>query len=1041
MPRQRPLSLACFLLLFAFCAAPLALAQGTNATLSGTVTDENGAIVPGVAISVTNPATALERTATTTDEGYFTIPLLPPGNYTITARRDGFAAVKIPVVLNVGDQKALRIQLKAGDVNATVTVDSDAEMIRTDGSVGTVVDRQFVANIPLNGRSLHSLVQLVPGVVLTSNTGGGPTAGAQFSVNGNRVTSNSWMVDGVSANTGIALGSSVLVAASGSGQTVGTTVLGGTNSLVSLDALQEFRIETSSYAAEYGRTSGGQISLVTKGGTNQFNGSASYYLRNEALDANDWFANANRQPKPKERQHFFGGVLGGPIKRDRFFFFFSYEGLRLAQPQVQVRAVPTAALRGQAVSALRPYLNALPLPNGRDLGNGTGEFTASYSDPGKFNIFALRLDARVTNSLTGFFRINRAPSETTARAGALSIVQSASARNDSYTGGIVWVANSRLSADLKANWTRNQARLFNDLDTFGGATIPAISDVFAPGRDPSKSSSLFTAIGATFAWGPGNSDAQRQFNGVGTLALLVGSHQLKFGMDYRRLLPVLGETGGTFEFLQFSTAAQVMAGQALIYQITNSSNIPREAVIQNLSLFAQDTWRVNRRLTLTYGLRFERVPPPSEATGQLPRTLLGIDNVVLQDPRLAPQGTPLFRGRLGEFAPRFGVAYQLGARVGWETTLRGGVGMFYDLGLGNIATAFQFIYPSFASKVAFFVPFPPSPAARTPPVLGLDPPQQFWLLDPNLRLPYAVQWNATWEQGIGPGQTVTMAYVGAAGRRLLIRQSNSQPLSEWPTANTSIYIQRNLGESSYDALQLQFQRRLHHGLQVLSSYTLGRSRDNASAQDSIVPPASAASVFAQEFGSSDFDVRHVLSVGLTYELPKVSGPDLLRASLNGWGLDLLIRYQSAFPVNPITSSFPFAGIFYNARPNLVPGQPLYVNDPTVPGGRRFNAAAFSTPTAGQQGNFPRNGLRGFPASQVDLAFRREFKLRERVRLQLRSELFNLFNHPNFGPPNNSITSGLFGQPTNMLNRTLGGLNSLYQMGGPRSGEFGIKLLW
>jgi hypothetical protein len=611
-----------------------------------------------------------------------------------------------------------------------------------------------------------------------------------------------------------------------------------------------------------------------------------------------------------------------------------------------------------------------------------------------------------------------------------------------YTGGLTWVPDSRFTADLRINWTRNSARILNDLDAFGGATMPQKNDVFAPGRDPSTAQFQYSFTqGGSFIWGPGTSDVQRQFNVVGAVARGVGSHQLKVGVDYRRLLPLLGATGGSLEALFISNPT---AAQALFYNIGNSDQVPRQAVITSLSLFWQDTWHATTRLTLTYGLRFERVPPPSEATGRPPRTVLGIENDPPQNPRLAPQGTSLFRSRLGEFAPRFGAAYQLSTRPGWEATLRGGAGIYYDLGLGNIATAFQLIYPFFGSRPAFNAPLPLSGAARTPPVLGVDPPGQFWLLDPNLRMPYTVEWNATFDQGIGSGQSVNVAYVGAAGRRLLVLQNYRQPLAEWPTSPTTLQIQRNLGSSAYNALQVQYQRRLsRRGLQALASYTLMRSRDNTSTDAAFAPPNGQAGLLAQEYGPSDFDVRHLLSAALTYELPNVSGSALLRDSVNGWGLDFLIRYQSAFPVSPTVGfvTLPSTGTGFFPRPNLVPGQPLYINDPAAPGGRRFNRAAFVAPPSGQQGNFPRNGLRGFPVSQLDLALRREFKFGERIHLQFRAELFNLFNHPNFGAPNNSINDGNFGRSTSMLNGSLGGLNALYQIGGPRSGQLAVKFIF
>jgi hypothetical protein len=1028
------------LLLSTFCFISSVFGQAATATLTGTVIDEKGAVIPGASVTIVNVNTQASRQATTSGEGYFVFPLLQPSNYKVSVEGQGFSPVQInDVVLNVGDQKSLQIQLKAGDINAQVTVNSDAETIRTDGGVGTVVNRQFVANMPLNGRSLQALIQLTPGVIITPIGTGSATGGGQFSVNGQRVNANYWMVDGVGANTGV----NAVVGfpkAAGSGQSPSTTALGGTNSLVSLDALQEFRIETSSYAPEFGRTPGGQISLLSRSGTNGFHGSASYYFRNEALDANDWFANANNQPKPKERQSLFGGVLGGRVKKDRLFFFGSYEGLRLELPKTTQTVVPTTVLRSQSLPALRPYLNALPLPNGRDFGDGSGVFAVSYSDPGSFDVFALRLDGRVTNSLTGFFRINYAPSVAETRINSLSTVRNIRARNDSYTGGIIW-AVPQTTADLRVNWTRNSARSFDVLDSFGGAIVPAVSDIYRPGWDPSLATFRFDVGTGSFSWG-GGQDVQRQFNVVGTAIRLISAHQLKFGVDYRRLVPLFGGGSGAGEELRFRPLQSILTATAFSYQLSSNDPLPREAVFSNLSLFAQDTWHVNRRLTLTYGLRFERVPPPTEATGRLPRTALGIESDVLQNPRLAPKGSPLFQSRLGEFAPRFGVAYQLGTRPGWETTLRGGVGTFYDLGLGSIANAFGSSYPFIATKTTRNVPFPLSNAVRTPPVLGVDPPSTLYFLDPNLRLPYTIEWNGTWEQGIGKAQALTIAYVGAAGRKLLINETYFQSLAEFPSSLTALSIQRNLGRSSYNALQLQYHRRLNKGLQVLASYTLGRSRDNGSLDDIVMPATTIGGVLSREYGPSDLDVRHLLSGAVTYEFPKLSEHGVLKVLSEGWGLDLLLRAQSALPRSPEAGLvFSPNGSIYVPRPDVVSGQPFYINDPTLPGGRRFNRAAFTLPASGQQGNFPRNVLRGFPVSQVDLALRREFKIREPIRLQLRAEFFNFFNHPNFGAPVTDIFDPLFGRPRQMLNRSLGGLNALYQIGGPRSAQFAVKVLF
>src|ERR1051325_235981 len=585
MPRQRPVLVAFLvLLLSASCLLPtVVLGQSATATLSGTITDANGAVVPAASVTVLNPATGLQRQATTNDQGSFTIPLLPPSTYTVSVSGTGFAPAQVNnVVLNVGDQKALQIQLKAGDVKAQVTIDSDAETIRTDGSVGTVINRQQIANMPLNGRTLQSLIQLTPGLVLTTNPGPATGTGSalQFSSNGQRTNSNYVMVDGVSANTGLRTLNGISFASnSGTGQAAGTTALGGTNSLASLDAIQEFSIQTSTFAAEFGRTPGAQISIITRGGTNEFHGSASEYFRNEAMDANDWFNNSRRLPKAKERQNLFGDVLGGPIRQNRIFFFGSYEGLRLQQPTTSLVRVPTQAARAGASAFLQPYLNALPLPNGRDFGNGNAEFAASFSNPGRFNIFAVRLDGTVARNLTGFFRFNHAPSTSETRTSELSTIAKLRVHNNSYTGGMTWIANPRVTADVRVNWTRNQPLIFNDLDTFGGAAVPKASDVFAPGRDPSKNLFRFNAIGFDgFFWGVANSDVQRQLNVVGTLAWVVTAHQFKFGVDHRLMTPILGATSGKLEILRFTTLAQIQTNTAALYQIDRKSVVEGKSV-------------------------------------------------------------------------------------------------------------------------------------------------------------------------------------------------------------------------------------------------------------------------------------------------------------------------------------------------------------------------------------------------------------------------------------------------------------------------------
>ena len=1043
--------------------AHAARAQSPAATLGGTVLDENGAVVPSVEITVLNLSTAVQRHALTGGVGAFVVPLLPPGRYTLTAQREGFATVEVRnITLNVGDRQALRIILHIGEIGESVTViDAVSPGVERSASsaVSTIVNRQFVERLPLNGRSFQTLFELAPGAVLTRTSF---NEQGQFSVNGQRANANYFTVDGVSANVGVSAGTSPGQAAGGGLPAL--TVLGGANNLVSLDALEEFRLMTSSYAPEFGRTPGAQVAIATRSGTNELHGSAFEYFRGGALDANDWFANSRGLARPAIRQHDFGGSFGGPVRANRAFFFASYEGMRLRQPQYALTDVPSLGSRAKAPAQVRPLLNAFPRPNGADLGNGFAEFAASYTDPSRFDAASLRLDLVVNEWLTAFARTAYAPSRTSQRGGvgtpgstgqSLNTVNRTALDTQTLTAGTTAAFSPKVTGDLRFNWSRARGETELVLDDFGGATPPGVSMLFPPFARPETSGFQVTLRGglnAGFGTGKNVDNLQRQLNLVSNVSVAHSGHELKLGFDYRRLAPVYGPLNyaQTVIFGDSATngvAAAAGAGRAFQVKVTADAE-PRQPIFHNLSVYAQDAARVTPYLTVVYGLRWELNPPPNERNGNHPAVFRGLEgggDFLLGNtsssntPRvitLAPRGTPLWRTTWGNFAPRAGMAYLLSPERG--TTLRAGLGIFYDLGTGQAAQAFGSVFPYARERLLSNVPFPLDPSQAEPPTLGLDPPYgTVYAFSPSLKLPLTVQWSAALEQPLGSGQTLSLSYVGAAGRRLLRQTAVLKPSTDFSV----VRLVSNTSSSDYHALQAVYARRLAKGLQAHVAYTWSHSIDDDS-DDSASGLLLVGSFNTRtERGPSTFDVRHALSAAFSYDLPTPRHGNVL---LRDWSLDAVFRARTATPVNVVQTTGVFTGDLVEAlRPDLVVGVPLYLEDPKAPGGRRLNPAAFNT-AVGRQGSLGRNALRGFGLSQLDLAVRRQFALGESARVQVRAEVFNVFNHPNFGDPVNDLNSRLFGRSVQTLARSLGtggvngGLSPLYQVGGPRSVQLALR---
>jgi hypothetical protein len=1055
--RLRELPCAVFL---SFLFIHGSFAQSPTGTVSGIVTDTSGATIGGAEVLVVNDATRVQFSGKTNEEGIYVIPNLPPGSYRVQVSKSGFKTIIKPdISLNVQDALSINFALPLGAASIIVTVEGGAPLVNTqDASVSTVVDRQFAEKLPLNGRSFQTLIELTPGVVPTASN---YADNGQFSVNGQRPSSNYWAVDGVSANIGIGA-STTAYPGNGLGGALGSfSAMGGTNSLVSVDALQEFRIQTSTYAPEFGRTPGGQISIVTRSGTNQFHGTLFDYFRNDVLDANDWFANANGLPKPQERQNDFGGTLSGPLQKDHTFFFLSYEGLRLQLPQVLQTTVPDASARQSATASLQPYLNAFPVPNGTDdPTTGTAAFNASFSNRSSLDAYSVRIDRTFAHDVAVFGRYNYSPSETVLRGdgGALSTESPTSITTQTGTVGASWRLFSRGANELRFNYSKVNASTHTFLDDFGGA-VPLTTLPFPTGITTNNGLLLFYIFSLRDGFieaGQTVRNVQHQINLVENLSAQKGTHSLKFGVDYRRLSP-------DFNPLAYEQAAlfgNVLAAQAgALSRSVVVSNSNATFLFRNLGLYAQDTWRARSRLTLTYGLRWDVDFVPDTTAGPRLPAVTGFDLNDLSHLSLAPSGVPPYNTTYGNVAPRIGLAYQLKQAQNFETVLRGGFGIFFDLAsseIGNQVGTNHYPFGSLASQVGGT--FPLDAATALPPTVVPPGPNSSTILyafDPHLKLPYTLEWNVALQQGLGKEQTISFSYIGAAGRRLLQTADVSAPNLNIAQAQ----LLANQSTSDYNALQIQFQRRLSRGLQALASYSWSRSIDTGSAGSNAIisngfAPAGAA---GSNRGPSDFDIRHAFTAGLTYDFPAPRAKRLGGLVLGRWSVENLMQARSAPPVDISDANFSQLnnGFFADIRPDLVPGQPLYLTGSQYPGGKAFNPGAFVDPPADpnsgnpvRQGNVPRNFLIGFGAVQWDLAVHRDFMIREPVHLQFRAELFNVLNHPNFGAPSGQFGAGGFGLSSQMLGDSLnsgnlggGALSSLYQIGGPRSVQLALKLMF
>jgi len=1034
------------------CAATSVIAQTDAAAISGQIVDSTGAIVRGASVELRNMLQGTTSETKTNDAGIYLFPSVHPGQYSITVRKEGFKQVDlVDLVANTQAHIEQNVKLEVGSVSESITVTSSAT---SDSPVVSMnVSREFVENMPLNGQSFQDLIQLAPGTV---------SASGLYSVNGQRTDSNNFTVDGVASSFGgVVNGGNPWYL---SGSIPAQTALGTTQSLSSVDSLQEFTIQTSGYTAEFGRSPGGQVQITTRSGTNDIHGALFDYFRNTVLDANSYYFDHYSLPQQAERQNDFGGTLGGPViiphlydGKDKTFYFVSYEGLRLFTPASETEYLPTQGFRNSASQYVQPFLNALPLPNEAANNDGctvtdpkTGKPTAcdalfsyGFSSPNNVDNLSIRVDHNLSRRFHMFARY--ADTISSSRSGAENTYTTA-IDTHVWTAGLTANLTSSLLEDLRFNSSADNEFGDSSLRSIGGSVPwsrsllipPAYESPFAESVPiiyiPNTNVYSFQVDGEHDSW-------IQQYQIVNSVTWSRGKHSLKFGGDWRRLKTILRENT-YFSEAQFTSIADIQQGNAS--QLYTQATAPGTPIFDNLSLYAEDHWKVGRSLSLDYGLRWEFNPPPGPSNGHYPVTLTSSNLATAQ---LAPIGTQPYKTNYHAFAPRIGFSWNAIPSSKHSLTLRGGLGIFFDTAQQQIGFAYAGTYPfSVQTPNQSEVPLPITTAELTPPSLNfpLVPPYPYLqnISSPDLTLPYTESWNLSLDEALNARNTLTISYVGNNGKKLLYsEQYGTVPQNP---LFTSVQLVTNASSSSYNSLQIQDTGRVANGLDLVSSFTWAHARDNGSTEYALNSPV---------WGNSDNDLPLVLNLALNYQTPTVGGNRWMHALTHGWLLANRFSAQSGYPLD-ISQTFVVLsnGTQAEYRPDLVPGVSIYlhgsaadVNGQTVPGNWRLNSAAFAlVPTDSngnplRQGTLGRNYVRNPPFWALNTAIQRNFLIYERLHLTFRVDAFNIFNHPSLSQPDTYLPDSTFGELIGGNTTTIGSANSLYAMGSSRSLQLSLKL--
>jgi hypothetical protein len=955
------------------------------------------------------------RQAATASDGSYGIASLSGGQYKITVRKQGFRTVaRLGVNLPQGEARRVDFDLQIGGMQEVITIEGGSSTVNMeDASAGIVVEAELAERLPINGHTLQGLIAFAPGVLATPATLG---EAGQFSVNGQRPNANYFVVNGVSGNSGLT--GSGLPGQFPGGTLPAMTALGTLHGLASMTEVREVRVQTSTFAPEFGRMPGAQVMVNTLAGSNQFHGQAYYRFRHERISTLDPFLERSGLGRPPLRLHDPSLSVGGPIRGDRTFFFASTEVLRLRQPSVWRLAVPSLSARE---GVLRGVLDAFPLPQ-RQLSALYGESTVDTSWPAQVSTRSIRIDHAISSEGALFLRYHESPSSN--RSGFVQRSDS-NFRTRSFTAGLTLAISESLLNDSRLNISTTSAETSWSLGSSTESVLQSFS-TFLPPQTGAPSFNLYGlsigGLGQLVHAAPSTS-RQRQFQITDTIAITSGRHQIRLGVDYLRLSPSRDKAINAVA-ASFGSLEDLLTGRApdIIYAGAPGGS----SLIETLSAFAQDTYAVSERFKVTYGLRWEFTPPPAaRASPEMFASLFTSIDIPLPPPPLpgpisggvlpAINQDPSWKLSFGGFAPRIGAAYRLNSNGTF--VLRAGMGIFYDLGFASA------IDPLNA------VPFNSWRTALVSPV-SFDSGLSYGFAR-DLRIPRSLQWNITLERSLSKSNdgTLSVAWVSSLGRNLLRREGYLSPDAHQP----KLLVATSHGSSDYQSFQAQYRLRLWHGLQGIVSYTWSHAIDNGSWDSGsyLVTDAGGA---ARDRGAANFDVRHSAVAGINYDVAR------------NWSVSTIVKGRTGFPIDVLSYENAFGLGFDNApRPDFVGGVPLWITDGSLPGARRLNPGAFSVPAAGLQGTLGRNAIRGGAAAQVDAAVERRFTLPNRSMLHVRLQAYNLSNTTIFGDPIRVLSSPLFGRSSSLGNLMLGtgrpssGLTPAFQTGGPRTLE--VSLGW